>query len=248
MDMPTILLVDDTKLLLEIEKSFLENSPVRVLTAMNGEEALKIVNSERPDLVILDQNMPVMNGVTCCAAIRRDPDLKKIPVLMISSAISREDREMYRRVGCSGFLAKPLERQSFLKEVRTFLPAVERREPRVPCQTAVRMEIAGSSFAGTSENISLKGMFVSTACQVTVDAQVVLRFRLPDTDDASWIRVKGRVAWINPERQLTNRLLPPGVGVEFVEIVGEGLPILRKTELYEFIESRRRKGVGIAPA
>ena len=60
MDLPTILLVDDTKLLLEIEKSFLENSPVRVLTALNGEEALKIVYSEQPDLVILDQNMPTL--------------------------------------------------------------------------------------------------------------------------------------------------------------------------------------------
>ncbi len=246
MDMPKILLVDDTKLLLEIEKSFLEHSPVRVLTALNGEEALKIVNSERPDLVILDQNMPVMNGVTCCATMRSDPELRKIPVLMISSAISREDREIYKRAGCNGFLAKPLERQSFLNQVRTFLPAVERRAPRVSCRTAVSMEIGGTTFSGASENISLKGMFVATCHQVTVEAQIALRFRLPDAHDT--MTVKGRVAWINLEQQLTNRLLPPGFGVEFVEIVGEGLPILRKTELYDFIESRRRKEEGVASA
>lgn len=241
MAVPTILLVDDTKLLLEIQKSFLENSPVRVLTALNGEEALKIVNSERPDLIVLDQNMPVMNGTTCCAAIRRDPALRQIPVLMISSAVSREDREMFARVGCSGFLAKPLDRQRFLAEVRAFLPVVERREPRVSCRIAVNVEIGGIPFTGTSENISLKGMFVATDHQVTAEAHLSLRFRLPDASDPSWITVKGRVAWVNPGGQLTNRLLPPGFGVEFVEITGEGLPILRKTELYEFIESRRRK-------
>jgi CheY-like chemotaxis protein len=240
LDTPTILLVDDTKLLLEIEKSFLEKSPVRVLTAQNGEEALKIASRERPDLVILDQNMPVMNGATCCAAIRRDPDLRNIPVLMVSSAVSREDREMFTRVGCNGFLAKPLDRQRFLAEVRAYLPAVERRELRVPCRTAVSVEIAGIPFAGTSENISLKGMFVATACQAMVDGQVGLRFRLPGAQDASCITVKGRVAWINSARRQPNRLLPQGLGVEFLEITGEGLAILRKTELYEFIESFRR--------
>ncbi len=241
MDMPTILLVDDTKLLLEIEKSFLEKSPVRVLTATNGEEALKIVNRERPDLVVLDQNMPVMNGVTCCAAMRRDPALRNIPVLMVSSAVSREDREMYLRVGCNGFLAKPLDRQRFLTEVRTYLPVVERREPRVPFRCEVRMEISGIPCTGISENISLKGMFIATGYQTTVDDRVALRFRLPDSQDSCWITVKGRVAWINSARQEPNRLLPPGFGVEFCEITGEGLAILRKTELYEFIESFRRR-------
>jgi CheY-like chemotaxis protein/Tfp pilus assembly protein PilZ len=242
MDMPTILLVDDTKLLLEIEKSFLEKSPVRVLTATNGEEALKILSKERPDLVILDQNMPIMNGATCCAAIRRDPDLRNIPVLMISSAVSREDREMYSRVGCTGFMAKPLDRQRFLSEVRAYLPAVERREPRVPCRTAVSIESAGMSFAGTSENISLKGMFVATSYRATFNDQIALQFRLPGAHDTCWTTVKGRVAWINSVRRQPNQLLPPGFGVEFLEITGEGLAILRKTELYEFIESFRQGG------
>ncbi len=242
MDLPTILLVDDTKLLLEIEKSFLENSPVRVLTALNGEEALKIVSSERPDLIVLDQNMPVMNGVACCAAIRRDPDLRKIPVLMTSSAVSKEDRELFLRAGCNGFLAKPLDRQRFLSEVRAFLPAVERREPRVSCRTAVSMEIAGTMFSGISENISLKGMFVAAFHHVSAEDRVTMRFRLPGAHDTSWITARGRVAWINSARHLTNRLLPPGFGVELLEITGEGLPILRKTELYEFIESHRKRG------
>src|SRR5664279_1832634 len=117
MGVQKILLVDDTRMMLEIIKSYLANSPVQVFTAQNGKEALDVCRKERPDLVVLDQNMPIMNGVECCAAMRKDLLLKKIPVIMVSSRATPEDREAFRQAGCDDFLAKPLERQRFLAKL-----------------------------------------------------------------------------------------------------------------------------------
>jgi Tfp pilus assembly protein PilZ len=101
------------------------------------------------------------------------------------------------------------------------------------------MEIAGIRFDGTAENISLKGMFVATDYPATIEDKIALRFCLSGAQGAPGMTVKGRVAWVKPAHH-ANRNVASGLGVEFLEITGEGLAILRKTELCEFIESRRR--------
>jgi CheY-like chemotaxis protein/Tfp pilus assembly protein PilZ len=242
MDTPKILLVDDTMMLLEIGKSFLAHSAVRVLTARNGEEALEIITRERPNLVILDQHMPKMNGTTCCAVMRRDPALRTIPVIMISGSTTREDCEAFEQAGCKGFLAKPLVRQHFLAKVRAFLPTVEQRVTRVPCRTPVAMEIPGASLSGVSYDISSGGLYVATDYEAAVGRGISLRFRLPDKTDNPLIVAKGRIAWLNSASHRVNTHFPVGIGVEFLEITGEGLAILRKSEIHEFVESCRESG------
>lgn len=242
MNTPKILLVDDTRMLLEIGKSFLADSPVQVFTAQNGEEALEIINSELPDLVVLDQNMPRMNGVTCCAAIRKNPATHTIPVLMISSTASKADRDAFAQAGCNGFLAKPLDRQQFLETVREFLPAIERRGARVPCRSAVAMEISGALFSGVTEDISAGGVYVATDHKGEVGDRISLCFSLPGKSDNPLITARGRIAWVNSARNRVNRELPVGFGVEFLEITGKGLAILRKSEIYEFVEAGRKSG------
>jgi CheY-like chemotaxis protein len=241
MGVPKILLVDDTRMLLEIIKSYLANSAVQVFTAQNGKEAIEVGRKERPDLVVLDQNMPVMNGVECCAAMRKDPLLKKIPVIMISSRATPEDLEAFKQAGCDDFLAKPLERQRFLAKLHAFLTEVEQREARVPCRTEVTMEIAGTSICGICEEISLHGLYISTDLMASLESRVSLRFKLPGKTDNPLITAIGRIAWLNSAGRLLKPHLPPGFGVELLEITGEGLTILRKNEIREFVESRKNK-------
>jgi CheY-like chemotaxis protein len=239
MGFPKILLVDDTKMLLEIIKSYLINSPVQVFTALNGKEAMEVARKERPDLVVLDQNMPVMNGTECCAVLRKDSLLKKIPVIMMSSRATPEDREAFKQAGCDDFLAKPLERQRFLAKLHSFLPEVEQREARVPCRTEVTMEIAGTFFCGICEDISLLGLYIATDFKVSVESSISLRFKLPGKTDNPFITAKGRIAWLNCTGRQMKPHLPPGFGVEIHEITGEGLAILRKNEIREFVEAHR---------
>jgi len=237
MNIPKILLVDDTKLLLEMEKGFLANSPVQILTADNGKEALTIISQEKPDLVLLDQNMPVMNGISCLSAIRNNPTSYQIPVIMVSSTTSKEDHQAFIQAGCNDFLLKPLERHSFLSKVRKFLPVINQRNPRVPCRMKVQFEFGGQKFSGTSENVSLNGLFVASSCKVLVESFLLLEFSLPGALNDSTIMVRGRVAWINPPFAKTCPHLPEGFGVEFLEIVGSGLPLLRRNELRQYVES-----------
>ena len=234
-----VLLVDDTKMMLEIIKSYLANSPVQVVTAQNGKEALEVCSSEQPDLVVLDQNMPVMNGVECCKAMRKDLLLKKIPVIMISSRSTPEDRDVFRQAGCDDFLAKPLERQSFLAKLHVYLPAVEQREARVPCRTEVTMGISGSSISGVSVDISLTGLYIATDFKASVESLVFLRFVLPGTGNPL-ISATGRIAWLNNAGCPIKPDLPPGFGVKILEVTGEGLAMLRKNEIREFVETYRK--------
>lgn len=122
MSSPKILLVDDVKLFLELEKSFLTLAPAVILTASNGDEALSIVRKERPALVFLDLYMPVLDGIACCRAIKSDPELAAIPVIMVTTGGKPQEEEQCRNAGCDGFLTKPIDRAALLDKVREFIP------------------------------------------------------------------------------------------------------------------------------
>src|ERR1035441_3908591 len=112
MKTPKILLVDDTKLFLKLEQEYLKHLAVTVLTAGNGIEALEIARSQLPDIIFLVLNMPEMDGIDCCAAIKTDPDLRSIPVIMVTTHGMEESIERCRNAGCDGFLTKPLDRRA----------------------------------------------------------------------------------------------------------------------------------------
>ncbi len=211
-----VLLVDDTRLFLELEKSFLKHSFVQVLTAMNGQEALQIARQEKPDLIFMDVNMPGMNGIDCCAAIKQDPDTAEIPVIMLTTAGRSEDIELCRQAGCDDHLTKPVERRIFLDKGRKFLPAIDRRELRIACRTKVTIQTETGPVACLSYDLSISGIFVVTDQLVDQETWLELSFTLPG-DNPLTIETKGRVAWLNTGRRIKPDQ-PEGFGVEFLEL------------------------------
>jgi len=123
MSPPRILLVDDVKLFLELEKSYLHLSHSVVLTAATGEEALETARRERPDLIFLDLYMPGMDGAACCSILKGDPDLSAIPVVMVTTGGRPEEVAQCRAAGCDGLLTKPVDRVAFLEMVARFIPS-----------------------------------------------------------------------------------------------------------------------------
>src|SRR5690242_7384516 len=109
-----ILLVDDVQMFIEIEKEFLQNSQVEILTARDGLEALDIIKERRPDLVFMDLQMPKMNGDACCRAIKSDRVQFATPVVMVTAKGDEEAKDSCLAAGCDGFLTKPLDRDRFL--------------------------------------------------------------------------------------------------------------------------------------
>ena len=214
---PKILLVDDTKLVLELEKSFLKLSHVEVLTAMNGVEALELIRKNPPDLIFMDMNMPEMDGVACCTELKADPFLCSIPVIMLTTAGREGDRERAKQAGCDDFLTKPIDRREFLEKARQFTDAVDRRDLRIPCQFPAIFLLGQSPIGVQVLDIGDGGVFLASHEPVRLDTLVRLALYLPETKP--FLReLTGRVAWLNEDGNRVNPTLPPGFGLEFLDL------------------------------
>lgn len=231
--MKKILLVDDVKLLLEIQKKFLASSYVQILTANDGVEALDAIRRESPDLVIMDKYMPNMDGLTCCQHIKQDPLLAHIPVIMASNATTGDEVQEYLAAGCADVLSKPIDGKLFLNAIKKHIPDIERRSVRVPVRLQVQMHHNGVTHSVPTENMSLNGIFALTDAAIAVHDEVEFAFKLPDHDVP--IEIRSRVVWRRESSA------PPGIGAEFMEVTGQGISMLRVSELKSFL-ARGSKG------
>jgi CheY-like chemotaxis protein len=231
-----ILLVDDARIFLDIEKDFLRFSPVQILTAYNGADALEIVRSERPDLVVMDVNMPHMDGISCCLAIKNEPKLSSTPVILVITRSGKDDMASYRAAGCDATLHKPLQRREFLNSVFAFLPVIERREPRVPCRMAVTVETGAGSFRGMGLDIAVNGLYIAADCEFECGSDVVVSFRIPTADNRVTV-IWGRVAWLNKAGEGATGPQAKGFGVEFLEITGQDGIVARANELASYVSA-----------
>lgn len=227
MSMPKVLLVDDVNMFLELEKSFLKLSPVRIYTARDGMEALEVIKSERPDLVFMDLNMPRMTGAECCAAVKSDPELKDTPIVMITTSGKDEDKEACLKAGCDAFITKPVERKTFLEMARKYLQTIERREYRVSCKLPATAKLHDTSVAGECLDLSEKGVYFAASGNYALGVAVDLSFSLPD-DQQSLIETKGRIVWINMGASRKKAALPDGFGIEFVALPEKMAEAIRK--------------------
>ncbi|PAV25426.1 histidine kinase [Tamilnaduibacter salinus] len=116
-----VLVVDDNRINRQLVRDMLEPAGLVVLEASDGGEALSRVRSDRPDLVLMDIRMPVMDGFTCRAAMRQDPELADIPVVALTASVMPGDAGRIRESGFDGFLQKPVSRQVLLDELARFL-------------------------------------------------------------------------------------------------------------------------------
>lgn len=213
-----VLLVDDVHLIIELEKAFLKGLPVDILVAHNGAEALEIVKRENPDLIYLDLNMPVMDGPTCCRALKADPATKGIPVIMVTTAGREEDQLMCRSAGCNDFVTKPINNKIFLDKGRACLVDFERRRQRYRFTTDVQFLKHGEPRYGVTADISRGGIFMAVPPYNLPDDPVDLSFTLPLVGGNVLVAARGRVAWENRVDDLKKPDYPAGVGVEFTDI------------------------------
>lgn len=117
----TVLIVDDLPVNIILLKTMLTRTNVRLLTATNGQEALDIVRSQRPELILLDIQMPVMNGWEVLKAIKEDPELKSTIIIVVSAYTLPEDIEQSMKLGAAGFIKKPVIMDILLSSVTSQL-------------------------------------------------------------------------------------------------------------------------------
>lgn len=116
-----ILVADDNQQNLELLEAYLADVHCEVVPAVDGEDALAKIESEKPDLILLDVMMPKVSGFEICRQVKSNPATREIPVLMITSLHETADVERGVDAGADDFLSKPVHKQILLTRVRSLL-------------------------------------------------------------------------------------------------------------------------------
>lgn len=121
--MPTkILSVDDSRTIRIIVGRAFQPYDCQVCEAGNGEEGLAVAAREKPDLILLDVTMPVMDGVTMLTRLKEDPELKSIPVIMLTAESGRENVLHIAKLGVRDYLVKPFKEAQLIEKVGRIVP------------------------------------------------------------------------------------------------------------------------------
>lgn len=120
---PLIMTVDDSPTVRKLVTMTLEHQGYRVLTAADGLAALPLISSEQPALILLDINMPRLDGYKLCKLIKKHEKTQSIPVVMLSGKDGLFDRFRGALVGCNDYLTKPFDTQELLRTVAKYCPA-----------------------------------------------------------------------------------------------------------------------------
>jgi twitching motility two-component system response regulator PilG len=115
-----VMVIDDSKTIRRTAETLLMREGFEVITAQDGYEALGLVVRHRPDLVFVDIMMPRLDGYQTCALIKRHPDFRHIPVVLLSSKDGLFDRARGRLVGSERYLTKPFSREELLEAISAF--------------------------------------------------------------------------------------------------------------------------------
>ncbi len=212
-----ILLVDKVRLFLEMEKSFFNRQQVEITVARSGAEALRTVRVLRPQLVIMDLNMPDLDGAETCRRLKDDPEFFTTPVILTSDDASPEAMERCRAAGCDAIIAKPLSRQELLLVARRFLELADRATPRTNTRVLVHYGIAAEKTSHDyALNLSTGGLFLETADLLPAGTPLTLEFLIPGVKHM--VHCQGQVAWVNARTDKIKPRLPTGFGVRFLDL------------------------------
>ena len=116
-----ILVVEDQEDLRGILRDLLNSSGYEMLEAADGQAGVGKAKAEKPDLILMDIQMPVMDGYDASRLIKADPNLKSIPIVAVSSFAMKGDEEKARGAGCDHYVTKPYSPMQLLKTVRGLL-------------------------------------------------------------------------------------------------------------------------------
>ena len=116
-----ILVVEDQEDNRQILRDLLGNAGYELTEAENGEEAVAAVDRRRPDLILMDIQLPVMDGYEATRRIRTNPDLKSVPIIAVTSYALAGDEDKALAAGCDGYVTKPYSPRDLLAKVRTYL-------------------------------------------------------------------------------------------------------------------------------
>lgn len=121
MSAPTILIIEDNEQNLYLMRFLLEKHAFRVLSAPDGPEGLEKARQFEPAVILLDIQLPGMDGYAVAAELRRDPRLVRIPIIAVTSYAMPGDREKCLASGATAYIEKPIDPVTFVEQIRRYL-------------------------------------------------------------------------------------------------------------------------------
>jgi CheY-like chemotaxis protein len=121
MEQKTVLVVEDNEMNMKLVRTLLQLGRYQVLEAVDAETGIELAREHQPDLILMDIQLPGMDGLSATRVIKEDAAFKDIPVVALTSYAMQADEEKAMEAGCTGYLAKPIDTRSFLETVSQFL-------------------------------------------------------------------------------------------------------------------------------
>ena len=117
----TVMIVEDNELNMKLFNDLLRANGYSTLLMRNGHEALDSLKSERPDLIIMDIQLPEISGLEVTKKIKQDDAIKHIPVIAVTAFAMKGDEERILQGGCEGYLSKPISVATFIQTVKSYV-------------------------------------------------------------------------------------------------------------------------------
>ena len=223
--MKQILLVDDSHFFIQAIKEFLTRSGNHILTASCGKEALHILETKSPDVILIDYYLDDISGDELCRKIKADPAAKDIPIIMLTSAGNAEDIEKSKSAGCDDYITKPVDKMALLTKVKRYLDIPMREHKRAPICVPALYYHDDRRHSGMIFCISEGGMFIKGENLLESGSIIQVSFSIPQI--AEDIEVKAEVAWNTTERGRLPAGIGPGFGVRFLSIDEKGIEAIK---------------------
>jgi uncharacterized protein (TIGR02266 family) len=222
----SILIADDSETFVMYLSLLLKRLGFDVIPAENGEDALKLIKVTEPNLVMLDINMPVMDGITALRLIKGDKRTTEIPVIMVTTDAKKETVEECKRLGCSGYITKPIQISRIhevLQECLYVPMGFKRKHVRTSYNKKVSVNYNGKTYELYAENLSEGGIYITSRDPFPVGSGVTVTLYLDKgkvlSVDASIIYIKGVYGDLFKS--------PPGMALEFKNLSNEDSTTLR---------------------
>jgi two-component system cell cycle response regulator DivK len=119
----TVLIVEDNELNMKLFNDLLEAHGYATLKTGHGIEAMELARAHKPDLILMDIQLPEVSGLEVTRWLKQDDELKSIPVIAVTAFAMKGDEERIREGGCEAYLSKPISVAKFISTVRTYLDA-----------------------------------------------------------------------------------------------------------------------------
>ena len=122
-----ILIVEDDPKNLKLIRDLLQFSGYKVLEATDGKQAVELAKDKKPDLILMDIQMPVMDGLEAIGILKNDEETKNIPIVALTASVMKGAEERILRAGCDGYISKPTDIEELLRKVSEYL-SIEKGE------------------------------------------------------------------------------------------------------------------------